>query len=44
MCGKDILFCTFYFLGFVSIVSAFFAGVYIILDWLREKRANDRGG
>ncbi len=39
MCNKDIIFCVFYYLGFISIVGAFVAGLFIISDWRKRKRS-----
>ncbi len=37
MCDKDILFCVFYYLGFLAIGGAIFAGWFIFTDYLNHK-------
>ncbi len=38
MCDRDILFCIFYYLGFIAVGGAFFAGWFIISSALSQKR------
>ncbi|WP_338151267.1 hypothetical protein [Persephonella sp. IF05-L8] len=38
MCEKDILFCIFYYFGYVSIGGALLAGVFIFMDWMKRKK------
>ncbi len=38
MCDKDILFCIFYYLGFIALGGAFLAGVIIVIDWMKSKK------
>jgi len=38
MYEKDILFCIFYYLGYVSIIGAFIGGLYITLNWRRNRK------
>ena len=38
MCGKDILFCSFYYLGYIAIGVVLFAGFFIISDWMKKKK------
>ncbi len=44
MCEKDILFCIFYYLGYLAIGGAFFAGWFIITDHLKRKKQEEREG
>lgn len=44
MCDKDILFCIFYYLGYVAIGGALFAGVFIFTDWLKRKKQEEQEG
>lgn len=43
MCDKDLLFCIFYYLGYVSIAGALTAGFFIISDWLKKKKEEQEG-
>ncbi len=38
MCEKDILFCIFYYLGYVAISGALIAGGFIIADYIKYKK------
>jgi len=39
MCEKDIIFCTFYYLGFVAIAGGFLAGWFIFSDYKKYKES-----
>jgi len=42
LCDKDLIFCFFYYLGFLSIAGALAAGLFIISDWRKKKRMEGR--
>jgi len=42
MCSGDFLFCIFYFLGFISMVGAFGAGIFIIWNSLKNKNDEEK--
>ncbi|WP_255326844.1 hypothetical protein [Persephonella sp. KM09-Lau-8] len=44
MCEKDILFCIFYYLGYISIGGALFAGFFIFMDWMKGKKQEKQEG
>ncbi|SNZ06414.1 hypothetical protein SAMN06265182_0668 [Persephonella hydrogeniphila] len=42
MCEKDILFCIFYYLGYIAIAGALVAGFFIFLDWKKRKEQEEK--
>jgi len=44
MCEKDLLFCVFYYLGFLAISGAVFAGWFIFTDYLKHEKEDKREG
>ena len=41
MCDKDWLFCVFYYLGYVGVAGALFAGWFIFMDYFRSKTTQE---
>ncbi len=41
MCNKDILFCIFYYLGFIALGGAFLAGIIVTIDWIKIKNKKE---
>ncbi len=44
MCEKDILFCIFYYLGYIAIGAALFAGFFIFSDWMKRRKQEEKEG
>ncbi|WP_293446097.1 hypothetical protein [Persephonella sp.] len=44
MCEKDILFCIFYYFGYIAIGGAFAAGWFIFSDWMKRKKQEEQEG
>ncbi len=42
MCDKDILFCVFYYLGYIAITAAIIAGIFIFADWIKSKKEKEQ--
>lgn len=42
MCEKDILFCVFYYLGYVAIIGVFIAGGFVFSDWYKKKKLEEQ--
>jgi hypothetical protein len=44
MCEKDILFCIFYYFGYIAIAGAFGAGWFIFSDWYKRRKTEEQEG
>ncbi len=42
MCDKDILFCVFYYLGYIAIAAALTAGIFIFIDWIKSRKEKEQ--